>query len=108
MQKNNNLSTLPHRSPLSKVRLSKLNDQFKRVINTPLALRQVNEPVYFFATSPKTSKAVTRKYIDIREKYLLLVIDEVDAHSTAGPDGFSAIFLKSCKCAQAKLPQILF
>lgn len=41
------------------------------------------------------------EYIDIREEDILLAIEEMDAHSTVGLDGFPEILLKSCKRALA-------
>lgn len=48
------------------------------------------------------------EFIVISEEVILLVIHEVDANSTAGPDSFPAIVLNSSKRALYPSPRFSF
>ncbi|XP_014775465.1 uncharacterized protein LOC106872847 [Octopus bimaculoides] len=74
-----------------------LSRQSNNVFTPPLKRMQVSKPAEFFTATEVERDAVTTHYINIEEKDAMLEIDDIDARSAAGFDGFPAILLESCK-----------
>ena len=85
-----------------------LNEQFKSVFTSPLGHMHVNRPDELFATTTARRDAAKIDYINIEEEDVVSAIDDMSLNSAAGPDGFPAVLLKSCKRALAKPLQLLF